>query len=91
MRRSMPLTMLAACLCAFLTACSPYLYKSEVESFRAGVNDLATAYQSGTKGVAAERAVIQQTQLTPTRVRVGVSWVCWMTARSAATPFVPDW
>ncbi|TSP13445.1 DUF885 domain-containing protein [Cupriavidus campinensis] len=86
MRRFTPLGMLAACLCAGLAACSPYLYKSEVESFRAGVNDLATAYQSGTKGVAAERAVIQQTQLTPTRTRVALSPGCALPATVSAAP-----
>lgn len=86
MRRSTPLGMLAACLCAGLGACSPYLYKSEVESFRAGVSDLATAYQSGTKGVAAERAVIQQAQLTPTRTRVALSPGCALPATVSAAP-----
>jgi len=82
MRRSVLLALSAATMAS---ACSPYLYKSEIANFQFGVTDLTTAYQSGLKNVSTERAALQKLQWTPPRATVSLTDGCALPALIVAS------
>jgi len=47
-----------------LTACSPYVYKTEIDAFAGGVGDLTSAYTDGLKDLAAARSERERWDLT---------------------------
>ncbi len=47
-----------------LTACSPYVYKTEIGAFASGVGDLTSAYSDGLKELAAARGERERWELT---------------------------
>jgi len=59
-----------------LAGCSPYVYKSEINGFTGGVNDLAAAYATGCKSVAEDRADKQRWQWTDGTAKLALTEGC---------------
>ena len=70
------LVVLAGPMAAALGACSPYVYKSEVADFGAGVKAVATAYNDGMSAYAQERSDRQEMQWRLDRAKLAKTPGC---------------
>ncbi len=77
-------TVYAVAAAVVLGGCAPYVYKSEINAFAGGVDDLATAYRTGMKGMAGDRVELQRWQWSVDRPRVSLSEECVVDFKSPA-------
>jgi hypothetical protein len=59
-----------------LAGCSPYLYKTEIDGFAKGVDDLGTAYESGRQLTATDRVDNQHRDWQEGRAKLALSVGC---------------
>ena len=69
-------TILVLATVAGVAGCAPYVYKSEINAFSSGVENLATAYKFGLKSLASERAAQERLRLSSDRPPVALSEDC---------------
>lgn len=58
------------------TACSPYVYKDEINSFASGVDNLSDAVKAGTKGVAEDHQSLQRLKWAKSRAMIALTIAC---------------
>jgi len=63
-----------------VTGCSPYIYKTEINEFSNGVNELSSAYNAGLKSSGSERQERQRRQWTKKRARIALTEGCVLQA-----------
>ncbi len=73
----------AAILSMLVAGCSPYIYKSEINGFAAGVEQIGAAYQSGLKSTGGERLERQRWEWATTRARIALTEGCVPSAPGA--------
>ncbi len=59
-----------------LSACSPYVFQTEVAKFSTGVDQLSDAFTAGYTTLAADHAALTQLQLTDTHAKVAIAPSC---------------
>jgi len=59
-----------------VVGCSPYIYKSEINEFSKGVNELSLAYNAGLKSSGSERQERQRWHWVTTRARIALTEGC---------------
>jgi hypothetical protein len=59
-----------------VASCSPYIYKTEINGFSAGVDELASAYSSGLKSTSSDRQEWQRWQWSSSRAKLALTEGC---------------
>lgn len=79
-----------ALACLMASACSPYVYKSEINTFSAGVEAVAETYDSGRKEVATALSQKRTQDLIDRRARIGLTPGCANMIGDGALNHFPD-